>query len=217
MTIGIRGYSNFLLLTGVLALVPLQISSSGVSYDQALSKAGGQGKGNGQGSAHAGSNGGGPGRSGGSVASPEGLAKGQNYNVDGRLNALVKASSTAWNNPNSQIGKIAQTLTAAFGDYLQTVSTTPAGTAVPLPTDLVSILTTVSNKELTQEDLDAIEARIAQENPDNALFQSLVAPNPETTDLQSQTFLQSVDETLINAVNALEEPNQGPGKLGPIY
>jgi len=213
MTIGLRKTGSLLLVTGLLALLPMQVSSSGVSYDDALAKAGGQGKGKGQGAAHASSNGGGV---GGSAASA-GLAKGQNYNADGRLNALVKASSTAWNNPNSQIGKIAQTLTAAFDDYLQTVSTTPAGTVVPLPTDLVSILAAVSNKELTQEDLDAIEARIAQENPDNALFQSLVAPNPETTDLQSQTSLQSVDDTLINAVNAVEEPNQGLRKLGPIY
>jgi hypothetical protein len=146
-----------------------------------------------------------------------GLAKGQVYDVNGRINALVK--SNAWNNPNSQIGKMALALTAAFEGYLSTASTTTTETAVSLPTDLVSLLAMISNKNLTQEDLDAIEARIAAENPENTLLQSLADPTDPTdpnltANPQLQTTLQSVDAELIAQVNAVEETNQG---LGPIY
>jgi hypothetical protein len=121
----------------------------------------------------------------------------------------VKCSSKAWQNAslNSPIGMIAQTFTAALGSYLLAVSTDPAA---PLPADLVSILATVANKELTQEDLDAIEARIAQENPDNLLFQSLADPSLETTNLQLQTTLQSFDSTLITMSSDLPaNPDSG--------
>jgi hypothetical protein len=127
--------------------------------------------------------------------------------------------SNAWDNPNSQIGKWAQALTAAFDSYLLAASTASADTVVPLPADLVSLLATISNKELTQADLDAIEARIAQENQTNTLFESLADPTDPTdtnltTNLQLQTTLQSFDEALIAEVNAQEETNQG---LGPLY
>lgn len=210
---GMRGYGRFLILTGVLALAPVTVAGYGVGYDEALANnAGGNGKGKGQGAAKAGN-------TGGSVASAGGLAKGQTYDVNGRINSIVKSSTKAWQNasPNTHIGMIAQTFTAALDIYLLAASTDPAA---PLPDDLVSILAFVANKELTQEDLDAIEARIAQENPDNLLFQSLVEPSQEPN-LQLQTTLQSFDSTLITMVNAVEEPNQGLGKtnqgLGPIY
>jgi hypothetical protein len=196
-----------------LSFLPKQISGNGVGYDEALAKAGGRGNGKGQGAEHASSNGGGSGTNGNSATTSAGLAKGQTYDVNGRMNALVKASSTAWQNPHSQIGKMAQALTTALESYLTAVSADPAA---PLPADLVSILATISNKDLTQEDLDALEARIAQENPENTLFAGLVDPitiDP-TTNLVLQTTLQSVDSALITAVNAVEETNQG---LGPIY
>jgi hypothetical protein len=221
MTIRVSDYSRLLLLTGVLAMVPVQLSGHGLTYEKALAEAGGQNKGNGQGAARGGSNGvgqgGGIGASGGSLASAGGLAKGQNYKVSGRINALVK--SNAWNNPNSRIGRIALTLTATFESYLSAAASAPAGTVVPT-SELASVLATIANKELTQADLDAIEARIAQENPENSLFQSLVDPSLlgdptlATTNLQLQTTLQSLDTILITEVNGVDEANQG---LGPLY
>jgi hypothetical protein len=212
MTITLSGLARSMLLVSAFIVASLLLSSVNLGFEEALANnAGGNGNGKGQGAANAGTNGGG---NGASAASAGGLAKGQNYDVNGRLNGLVKASSVAWNNPNSQIGKMALALTAAFEGYLSATSTDPAA---PLPTDLVSILAIISNKELTQADLDAIEARVAQENPDNLLLQSLADPSLETTNLQLQTTLQNVDQTLIDAVNAEVELNQGLGELGPIY
>jgi hypothetical protein len=215
MIVGLQNYTRLLLLGGMLVLVPMHVSSSGVDYNQALAAAGGQGNGKGQGAEHANTNAGATGAHGNSTASAGGLAKGQTYDVNGRINALVKASSTAWQNPNSQIGKMAQALTIAFEGYLTAASLDPA--ALP-PADLVSILATISNKQLTQADLDAIEARIAQENPDNLALQGLADPATldPATDQALLTTLGSVDNSLISAVNGAEEIETNQG-LGPIY
>jgi len=205
MRLQIRNLAGLLLLTGALVM-PSHLSSGGLGYHEAAAAAGGNGKGKGQGADRAGTNG-----SKGATASAGGLAKGQNYDVNGRINALVK--SNAWNNPNSQIGKIALALTAAFETYLTAASTSAASQTVSVQPELVSLLATISNKELSQEDLDAIKARIAQEN-DDPLFQALVDPTLATTNPQLETTLQGFDQSLIAAVNAVEETNQG---LGPIY
>ena len=104
MTLRILRFAPVLLLAGGFGL------ATGVwsVFDHALAEAGGNGKGVGQGGARGGANNG-----GGPAASAQGLAKGPTKNSFqanslGRLNSLIHASDSAWQNAkgNSPMGII---------------------------------------------------------------------------------------------------------------
>lgn len=211
---GMRGYGRFLILTGVLALAPVTVAGYGVGYDEALANnAGGNGKGKGQGAAKAGN-------TGGSVASAGGLAKGQSdplhANKAGRINAVLKASSSAWQHAsiNSPIGMIAQLYAGALSNYFTATAAATADATLPPPTldEAAAILARVANKdEITPELVLAIHQRLALETPiDPAL---LVAPTTGDLAVPVQPTLSEQIALLANSVQA-EETNQG---LGPIY
>ena len=212
---GMRGYGRFLILAGVLALAPATVAGYGVGYDEALANnAGGNGKGKGQGAAKAGN-------TGGSVASAGGLAKGQSdplhANKAGRFNAVLKASSSAWQHAstNSPIGMIAKLYAGALSNYFTATAAVTADATLPPPTldEAAAILARVANKdEITPELVLAIHQRLALETPvDPAL---LVAPTT-TVDpaVPVEPTLSEQIALLANSVQA-GETNQG---LGPIY
>jgi hypothetical protein len=220
MIIGMRGYGRFLILASVLALAPVTVSGYGVGYDEALANnAGGNGKGKGQGATHAGSNNGGTG--GGSVASAGGLAKGQSDPLHaskaGRINGVLKASSSAWQHAsvNSPIGMIANSYALALSNYLNAAAAvTPDPNLVPPTLDeAAAILAKVANKdEISPELVEAIHQRLALESlVDPALLVS--APTTSDPAVQVQPTLAEQIALLATSLQA-GETNQG---LGPIY
>jgi hypothetical protein len=212
MTIRVPGYIRLLLFTGVLALVPVQVSSDGLSYDEALANnAGGQGKGQGQGASHAGDHGAASANAG---ANGVGLAAsvGATSKNFARFNAL-HASLKAWENaaPHTPIGIIAGPYRDALNAFAD-----PA-LADPTLAELATILAQVANRgELAPESIEWINQQLVNKGlvEETTLVQASAILAPSNPDPTIQT--PSLVELLADLTNSMHggEINQG---LGPIY
>jgi hypothetical protein len=206
MTIIDSAFTRLLLLTGMLAIVPLQISSDGPAYDQALANNADRGKG--QGAAHAGSNGGGPGVKGASADAHGSPSTGVLSASLGRFNFL-KALPHA--SPNSPMAKFAEEYQAAFGAF-----TNEEVTDDPTIEGLAAILVKYGNKELTPEAINWINQQVIEptllEQASAAL--APVAPNADPTVAVSPTLADLLADQIRIAQES--ETNQGLS-LGPIY
>jgi hypothetical protein len=209
-------------LAALLVAAPMPLNSGKLmSTDAAYAAAGGNGKGNGNGAANGqgGADSGASANNGSSQGNKYGnseitVANGQlNSNDDknglGRLNAFMNASPSALQNasPKSAIGIIAVQYRDALGTYLDGVQQG----VQPAPTldDAAAILAKAANKPLTADIVAAINARLAEENPDNLSLAGLVDPAAQATNTQLATDLSAQANTLQQT-----EANQG---LGPIY
>jgi hypothetical protein len=213
MTISVPGCTRALLLTGVLMLMPIQISGSGMSYDVALANnAGGKGNGKGQGQSRAGSNGGGGTASAGAGGSAGAASNRGRFNS---LNASVKAFGRA--SSHSPVGAITQ-----YSAALSAFATIDA-TDDPTVQELAAILAKVANKnELTPETIDWIhqlllsKEMVKQSTLDDAA--SILAPpiDPNADPNAAATATPTLAELLAEQTSLMQEsePNQG---LGPIY
>jgi hypothetical protein len=211
MAITVPGYVRVVLLTGVLVFMPMQISSSGMSYDGALANnAGGNGKGQGH---SRGSNGGG---SGGTVSARAGGSAGTASNR-GRFNSL-NASVNAFGHAsiNSPVGAMTQ-YSAALSAF-ETVDATDDPTAE----ELAAILVRVANKnELTPETIDWIhqlllsKEMVAQTTLDEAasILTPPIDPNANPADARATSTLA---ELLAEQARLMQESEPTHG-LGPIY
>jgi hypothetical protein len=211
MTIRLPGY---LLLTGVFAFVPMQVSSDSLIYDKAF--ANNASRGQGQGAAHAGSNGGGPGINSGKSAnaSSNGAASRGALSASlGRFNSLNALAHAA---PNSQIAKFAAEYKAAFDAFA-----TPGLTDYPTTEDLAAILAKYANKELTEEAINwinekVIEPAVLQQASAILAPTPPVDPNVEPTAIVTDT--PTLAELLAEQVTLAQEgeTDQGLG-VGSIY
>jgi hypothetical protein len=214
MTINVPGCARLLLLTGVLVLMPLQVSSSGISYHVAwANNAGGNGNGKGQGQSRAGSNVG----SGSAALAGAGGSAGAASNR-GRFNSL-NASVNAFGHASLKSSKGALTQYSAALTAFETIDATDDPTAE----ELAAILAKVANKdELTAETIDWIhqlllsKGLVTQTTLDDAA--SILAPpiDPNTDPTAVATPAPTLAELLAEQASLIQEsePNQG---LGPIY
>jgi hypothetical protein len=214
MTINVPGYTRLLLLTGVLVLIPMQVSNRGMSYDLALANdAGGNGNGKGHGQSRAGGNGGGSGTASAGAGGSAGAAsnRGRFNSLNTSLNAFRHAGT------KSPVGAMAQ-YSAALSAF-DSVDATDDPTAE----ELAAILSKVANKdELTPETIDSIhqlllsKEMITQTTLDEAA--SLLAPSidPNAGPNAVATVTPTLAELLAEQASLMQvsEPNQG---LGPIY
>jgi len=199
-------------LTIILVLLPLQISGSGIGFEEAwANNVGGKGNGKGQGGSRAGSNG----HNGGS-ASP-GVSEGT-INNGGRLkslNASLKAFAHA--SSHSPVGAMAQ-YSAALSAF---ATIDPADD--PTVQELAAILARVANKdELTTETISWIhqlllsKEMVKQSTLDDAAFILGRSAELNANSNAVATATPTLAELLAKQASLIQEsePSQG---LGPIY
>ena len=210
MTISAPVLIRMFLLTGLLVLMPMQILSSGVSYNTAwANSSGGKGNGKSQGQSPAGSTAGTSSAAAGKagVASNRGRFK--------SLNASAKAFGRA--SLNSAVGRMTQ-----YSAALSAFATIDA-TDDPTVQELAAILAKVANKgELTSENIDWIHQLLlskqmtTQTTLDEAA--SILAPpvDPTADPSAIATATPTLADLLAEQTILMQEsePNQ---VLGPIY
>jgi hypothetical protein len=213
MTISVPGYTRVLLLTGTLVLMPMQVSSSGMSYNVVLANnAGGNGKGQGQ--SQAGNNRGGSGSN--TTAGAAGTAGAASNR--GRFNSL-NASARGFGHASrtSPVGAMAQ-YSAALSAF-ETVDATDD----PTTEELAAILAKVANKdELTPETIDWIHQQllnkemVTQATLDDAasILTSAIDPNADPNAVATTT--PTLSELLAAQVSLMQQSKSNNG-LGPIY
>jgi hypothetical protein len=213
MTLRIRRFAPVLLLAGGLGLAV----GVGPVFDEALAEAGGNGKGIGQGGARGGANSG-----GGPAASAQGLAKGSTKNSFqanslGRLNSLIHASNSAWQNAkgNSPMG----ILSGEYKTALQMFGTLEA-TELPTIQDLGAILAKVANKdEVSPEAIDLIHQRMIEAgvitNEELEAASASLAPSSAPS-LDATAPAPTFAELLTEQAN-LVQASQATQGLGSIY
>ena len=213
MTISAPVLIRVFLLTGLLVLLPLQISSSEVSHNVAwANSAGGKGNGKGQGGSRAGSNrGNGVNMSAGALSAGA-ASKGSRFKS---LNASLKGFGHA--SPHSPIGAMTQ-----YSAALSAFATIDVADD-PTVQELAAILAKVANKdEVTPETIDWIhklllsKEMVKQSTIDDAAF--ILAPpiDPNADPTAVTTAIPTLAELLAGQTRLMQEsePTQG---LGPIY
>ncbi|MDZ4736661.1 MAG: hypothetical protein SGJ07_09970 [Rhodospirillaceae bacterium] len=126
----------------------------------------------------------------------------------GRLNGFLNASSIALaaTSPNSAIGTVSKT----YRDMLSAYLSDDELSQLDLD-DLAAALATAANKELSTEQVQAINERLAIENPHDPNLSGLGNPTGDPTiDAQNRAFADELAGRA-NEVQA-EETNQGLGQ-----
>jgi hypothetical protein len=124
----------------------------------------------------------------------------------GRLNAFFNASSTALaaTSPNSAIGTVSKTYRDMLSAYM-------AGEDDVDLDDLATALATAANKTLTPEQVDAINERLATENPTDPNLADFANPTGDPAIDAENDALAAELATRANELQA-EETSQGLGQ-----
>jgi hypothetical protein len=134
----------------------------------------------------------------------------------GRLNGFFNASSTALKNasPNSAIGIVSQTYRDALSAYLGSLEEDTEEQQEEALDDLAAVLAQAANKPLSPEQIEAINERLATENPEDANLANLVDEDVEEgEDATDQVTNTELSAELADRANEVQdsESNQGLG------
>jgi hypothetical protein len=176
------------------------------------SNAGGNGKGNAFGLSMADShattdgNGNGVGHAYGYGTGTPGVKNDLHPSKLGRLNAFLNASSNALNNsaPNSAVGTVSQSYRDALSAYLSGNPNVDAD-------DVAVAIAGAANKTLTPDQVNAINERLAVENPNDPNLSGLSNPTDDPTVEAANDALAADIAARANEIRA-EEENQGLGQ-----
>jgi hypothetical protein len=139
---------------------------------------------------------------------PSGIAKTDPMHPSklGRLNAFFNASPTALaaTSPNSAIGTVSKTYRDILSAYM-------AGEDDVDLDDLATALATAANKTLTPEQVDAINERLAAENPTDPNLADFANPTGDPAIDAENDALAAELATRANELQA-EETSQGLGQ-----
>jgi hypothetical protein len=124
----------------------------------------------------------------------------------GRLNGFLNASSNALSNssPNSAIGAVAQGYRDALSAYL-------GGDLNVDADDVADAIAAAANKTLTPEQVNAINERLAEENPNDPNLSGLSNPTNDPAVEAANDALAADIAARANEIQADEE-NQGLGQ-----
>jgi hypothetical protein len=134
----------------------------------------------------------------------------------GRLNGFFNASSTALKNAsaNSAIGIVSQTYRDALSAYLGSLEEDTEEQQEEALDDLAAVLAQAANKPLSPEQIEAINERLATENPEDANLANLVDEDVEEgEDATDQVTNTELSAELADRANEVQdsETNQGLG------
>jgi hypothetical protein len=231
----------FALVAAPLALDPVT-SDIGAAKAWAKGNGGGNGGGNGNAGGNGGGNSGGHANGQGKDHASNGQGKGLSKDVDseeadiaaygkpskvakddpmhpsnlGRLNGFFNASSTALKNaaPNSAIGIVSQTYRDALSAYLGSLEEGTEEEQEEALDDLAGILAQAANKPLSPEQIEAINERLATENPEDENLANLVDEDVEEGEEEADQISNAeLSAALSDRANEIQdsEANQGLG------
>ncbi len=134
----------------------------------------------------------------------------------GRLNGFLHASPQALLNAsaNSAIGILSKTYAEALAGYLAAGDTTTTTTTTVTEDDLAAILAKAANKQLTGEQIIAINEKLMAVDPDLAALGETTVTNPDGTTTTTNSLTDpALADALADEANAIQatEANQGLG------
>lgn len=185
-------------------------NSGGASDGSGGSNAGGNGKGNALGrtatDSDAASNGNGIGHAYGYGSGIASVKDDMHPSKLGRLNGFLNASPNALSNssPNSAIGAVAQGYRDALSAYL-------GGDLNVDADDVAGAIAAAANKTLTPDQVNAINERLAEENPNDPNLSGLSNPTNDPAIEAANDALAADIAARANEIQASEE-NQGLGQ-----
>jgi len=221
MPVKSRKHIRWGVATAVIALglsgLPLSLDLDALAFGAktALADAGGNGKGKGHGHGH--DKGVGTDQSQQTELTKTHLSKDDPMHPSnlGRLNGFLHASPQALLNAsaNSAIGILSKTYAEALAGYLAAGDTTTTTTTVT-EDDLAAILAKAANKQLTGEQIIAINEKLMAVDPDLAALGETTVTNPDGTTTTTNSLTDpALADALAEEANAIQdsEANQGLG------
>ena len=225
-----RKHARWGVVTAVIALglsgLPMSLDVDALAFGAKAALAGvggGKGKGNGHGHGHGHDKGVGTDESQQATAIKGKGHKGHLAKTDpmhpsnlGRLNGFLHASPQALLNAsaNSAIGILSKTYAEALAGYLAAGDTTTTTTTTVTEADLAAILAKAANKQLTGEQIIAINEKLMAVDPDLAALGETTVTNPDGTTTTTNSLTDpALADALADEANAIQdtEANQGLG------